>query len=58
MVKKSFKLDGDLLETIKIMISMLPILIHKMKNYFMNLEKKRNLILGRKDEKLTEINLL
>ena len=38
---KSFKLDGDLLGTIKkIMISMLTMLTHKIIKYFMSLEKK------------------
>ena len=40
------------------MIALLAILIHKIKKKFMSLEKKWNLILGKKDEKVTEINLL
>ena len=54
----SFKVDGDLLETMTNKISMSAFLIQKIKNYFMSLEKERFLILIRKDKKVKEINLL
>ena len=49
--KKSFEINGDLLETMTNKISMLVILIQKIKNYFMNLQRKRILILKERTKK-------